>query len=225
VKLESLTRIAYAGLVPSSEPIRPLHDVWLRPRRVFRELADRPVGAVDYLLAAGQGVAGFLFWSRAQNAGASSGVVDIFVRALLLGGVGGIAGLFFMGTIYTRLGSRAGAAATRSQVFHVLAYSGVPLCASLIPWVFTALLAGEATFEQTPRADVEGFVTLLLLVQFGTYVLFALWSIVIQVMGFSEMQRVATRRAFGLWVLGQVIGSLALLFLVILIATLFPGGA
>jgi len=220
--LESLTRIAYAAIVPSSEPIRPLHDVWLRPRRVFRELAEQPVGAMDYVLAAGQGVAGFLFWSRAQNAGATVGVVEIFGRALLLGGIGGIAGLFFMGSIYSRLGSRAGAAATRSQVFHVLAYSGVPLCASLIVWLLTALLAGEATFEQAPKTDVEGFLALLLMLQFSSYVLFALWSIVIQVMGFSEMQGVTTRRAFGLWVLGQVIGSLALLFLVILIATLFP---
>jgi Yip1 domain len=220
--LESLTRIAYAAVVPSSEPIRPLHDVWLRPRRVFRALADRPVEAVEYLLAAGQGIAGFLFWSRAQNAGATSGVAEIFGRALLLGSVGGIAGLFFMGSIYTRLGSRAGTAAARRDVVHVLAYSGVPLSASLVVWLLTALLAGEATFEQTPRSDVEGFVALVLLFQVAVYVLCALWSVVIQVMGFSEIQGVATRRAFGLWVLGQVIGCLAMLFVVIVIATLLP---
>ena len=49
-----------------------------------------------------------------------------------------------------------------------------------------------------------------------------LWSVVIQVMGLSEIQGVVTRKAFGLWLLGQVIGLLAALFLVILIATLFP---
>jgi len=38
---------------------------------------------------------------------------------------------------------------------HVLAYSGVPMAASLIVWVLTALLTGEATFEQTPRPEVE----------------------------------------------------------------------
>lgn len=223
--LESIARIAYAARVLPTEPIRPLHDVWLRPRRVFRELATQPIGAVDYLLGAGQGTAGWLALSRAQNAGTTYGIAEIFGTALLIGSVAGIASLFFMGAIYARLGSRTGRAAARSQVIHVLAYGGVPISASLIVWVFTALLTGEAAFEQVPHPEVEGFVAFLLQIQFIAYVLLTLWSVVIQVMGLSEIQGLATRKAFGLWVLGQVIGFLALLFLMILILTLFPNAA
>jgi Yip1 domain len=220
--LESLARIAYAGCVLPTEPIRPLHDVWLRPRRVFRELANRPVGVLDYLLGAGQGIAGWLALSRAQSAGATSSVAEIFGKALLIGSVAGIASLFFMGAIYARLATRTGSGAARTHVIPVLAYGGVPLSASVIVWVFTALLAGDATFQQVPHPEVEGFIALVLEVQFIAYVLLTIWSVVIQVMGLSEIQGVATRKAFGLWVLGQVIGFLALLFLLILIATLFP---
>jgi Yip1 domain len=205
-----------------TEPIRPLHDVWLRPRRVFRELASQPIGSTDYLLGAAQGVVGWLALSRAQNAGATTGIAEIFGKALLIGSVAGIASLFLMGAIYARLGSRAGKTSARNQVIHVLAYGGVPTIASLIVWVFTALLTGEATFEQVPHPDVEGFVAILLRVQFFAYVLLTIWSVVIQVMGLSEIQGLTTRKAFGLWVLGQVIGFLALLFLMILIAMLFP---
>jgi hypothetical protein len=189
---------------------------------VFRELASRPIGAADYLLGAAQGVAGWLAFSRAQNAGATSSVAEIFVKALLIGSVAGVASLFLFCTIYARLGSRAGRTAARNQVFHVLAYGGVPLAASLIVWLFTALLTGEATFEQVPHPDVEGFVAILLRIQFITYVLLTVWSVVIQVMGLSEIQGLTPRKAFGLWILGQLIGFLALLFLMILIATLFP---
>jgi hypothetical protein len=208
-----------------TEPIRPLHDVWLRPRRVFRELSSRPIGGIDYLLGAAQGVANWLAFSRAHNAGATSGITEIFFKALLIGSTAGVASLFLMSLIYSRLASRAGRVAARRQVFHVLAYSGVPLAASLIIWVFAALLTGEATFEQTLRPDVEGFVALLLRVQFIAYVVLTLWSVVIQVMGLSEIQALTTRRALGLWILGQLIGFLALLFLTILIVTLFPGAA
>ena len=45
----------------------------------------------------------------------------------------------------------------------------------------------------------------------------------LQVMGFSEIQGLTTRRAFGVWVLGQVIGFLASLFLALLVEALFPG--
>ncbi|MDB6086673.1 MAG: hypothetical protein JWN43_4554 [Gammaproteobacteria bacterium] len=220
--LESVARIAYAAFVLPIEPIRPMHDVWLRPRRVFRELASRPVGATDYLLGAAQGIAGWLALSRAQNAGTSSSVAEIFGKALLIGSMAGIASLFFMGTIYARLASRGGRATARNQVFHVLSYGGVPLAASLVVWVFTALLTGEAAFEQVPHPDVEGFVALLLRVQFIAYVLLTVWTVVIQVMGLSEIQGLTARKAFGLWILGQIIGFLALVFLMILIATLFP---
>jgi uncharacterized membrane protein YhaH (DUF805 family) len=54
-------------------------------------------------------------------------------------------------------------------------------------------------------------------------VLLLLWSVVLQVMGFSEIQGIATRKAFWVWVLGQLIGLLAAIFLSVVIATLFPG--
>jgi len=222
VTLESVARIAYAALVLPEDPIRPLHDVWMRPRRVFRELAQRPIGRMDYLLGAAQGVAGWLAFSRAQNAGAVSGVAEIFGKAFLIGSPAGIASLFLFCTIYARLSSRMGKPVARNQVFHVLAYGGVPLAASLVVWAITALLTGEVAFEQAPRPDVEAFVALLLRIQFIIYILLTLWSVVIQVMGLSEIQGVPTGKAFGVWVLGQVIAFLALLFLMILIATLFP---
>jgi hypothetical protein len=46
---------------------------------------------------------------------------------------------------------------------------------------------------------------------------------VLQVMGLSEIQGLTTRKAFGVWVLGQLIGVLASLFLALLIEWLFPG--
>ena len=190
---------------------------------MLRELANRPIGTVDYLLGAAQGIAGWLALSRAQNAGATSSVAEIFLRGFLIGTPAGVASLFLLCSIYTRLASRAGRTVARQQVFHVLAYGGVPIAASLVIWVFAALLIGEVAFEQAPHPEVEGFVALLLRVQFIAYVLLTLWSVVIQVMGLSEVQGIVTRKAFGLWVLGQVIAFLAMLFLMILIATLFPG--
>ncbi len=204
------------------EPIRPLKDVWLRPRRVFRELAPRPVGVNDYALAAAQGMGNFLALYRTEGAGAHSSVGEILANSFMFGAVAGVASLFLMALIYARLGKRAGGKSTTTAVIHVLAYGGVPMVASLALWVLAALLVGEATFVETPRADVEGFLVLLLHLQFAAYVLLLIWSIVLQVMGFSEVLGLTTRRAFGLWVLGQVIGFLASLFLALVAGALFP---
>jgi Yip1-like protein len=209
--------------VTQTEPVHPLQDVWLRPRRVFRELAARPAGLVDYLLAAAQGMGNFLALYRTESAGAHSSVDRILGNSVAYGAVAGVASLFLMALIYRRLGARAGGQATTSQVIHVLAYGGVPLVVSAGMWVLTALLAGEAAFMQTPRADTETFVALLLHAQFIAYLLLLIWSIVLQVMGFSEIQGFTTRKALGVWVLGQIIGFLASLLLAILTEALFPG--
>jgi len=215
--------IAYALRVMSSEPIRPLQDVWLRPRRVFRVLAAQPVGFVDLMLGAAQGALGWLGYCRAQDAGAKFSLGQIFGTAFVVGSVLGIVSLYVMAAIYARLGAKTVNAAARRQVVHVLAYGGVPLATSLCIWVLTALLAGEAAFVQAPRPELEGFIAILLRAQFVSYVFFMAWSVVLEVMGFSEILGIAVRKAFGIWVLGRLIGALAALFVFVLIATLLPG--
>jgi len=190
---------------------------------VFRELAARPLGIADYSLAAAQGVGNLLALCRHEGAGAHSSVEEILAKSFAYGAVAGVVSVYLMAVIYGRLGARAGGKSTTNQVIHVLAYGGVPMAASLAIWVLTALLAGEATFVETPRADLEAFLALLLHVQFISYVLLLIWSIVLQVMGLSEIQGLTTRKAFGVWFLGQIIGFLASLFLALVIETLFPG--
>jgi hypothetical protein len=217
--LESMMRIAYARSVIPNEPIRPLQDVWLRPRRVFRELASHPIDLVDHLLGAAQGIVSMLGYCRAKDFGAKFGLGEIFFTAGVTGALFGIASLHIMAAIYARLGSRVGRMTPRRQAVHVLAYGGVPMAASLGIWVLTALIAGEVTFVQAPK-DVDDFVDVLLGMQFLSYVLLLMWSVVLQVMGFSEILAVSNVKAFGTWVFGQVIAMLAILFVYVLAATL-----
>jgi hypothetical protein len=190
---------------------------------VFRELATRPIGAADYLLAATQGVATSIMVSRTQSAGSNNGTAEILGSALIFGPLAGVVSMYLFAAIYARLGTRAGGKSTRHQVFHVLAYGGIPVAASLILWMFTALLVGDAAVVERPGVEIDGFVAFVLRVQFASYMLLLLWSFVLQVMGFSEILGLATRKAFGVWVLGQVLALLFALFLMLLIAVLFPG--
>lgn len=207
----------------TTEQIRPVKDVWLRPRRVFRELATQPVGATDYLLAAAQGTATALTLYRTQPSTSGFTGGEILASACLFGPLGGILSMYIFAAIYRRLGTRAGGKSARNQVFHVLAYGGIPVASSLILWIFTALLVGEAAIIDKPAGEVDGFVGFVLHVQLAAYFLLLFWSVVLQVMGFSEILGLATRKAFAVWVLGQVLWLLAFFFLSVLITILFPG--
>jgi len=203
-----------------TEPVRPLQDVWLRPRRVIRELSARPIGVVDYLLGSAQGVATWLAVSRIQELGASKSVEEIIARAFVIGPPLGVATLFLLSAIYARLANRAGAGPTRTQMFHVLAYGGVPIVASLGIWLVTALLVGETTFVDTPRPDLEGFAALLLQAQIIAQTVLFFWNVLLQVMGLSEIQGVTPGRAFLVWLLGQVLGALAMTLIAIVLVAL-----
>lgn len=195
------------------EIVRPFHDVWLRPRRVARELASAPIGRADYLLGAAQGVLNWLVLSRVQSVGAHVGVATILGRALLIGPVAGLLGMYLMAAVYLRLGRRAEGAASRAQIVHVLAYSGVPMLASLLLWLLTAALAGRAVFLASAPASLQPFVLLVLRLQIVAHGILVGWSLLLQVMGLSEAERLPIGRTFGVWILGQVLVLLALLLL------------
>jgi Yip1 domain len=190
---------------------------------VFRELATRPIDAADYVLAATQGIASSIMFYRTQLTGSNVGTAEILGRSIIFGPLGGVVSMYLLAAIYGRLGTRAGGKTTRNQVFHVLAYGGMPVAASLLVWIFTALLVGEAAVVERPGVEIDGFVSFVLRVQLASYLLLWLWTIVLQVMGFSEILGLTTRKAFGVWVLGQVLALLLTLFFWILIAVLFPG--
>jgi len=186
-------------------------------------LATRPIGAADYLLAATQGVASSIMVYRTQLAGSNVSTAEILGSSFIFGPLAGVVSMYLFAAIYGRLGTRAGGKSTRNQLFHVLAYGGVPVAASLLLWMFTALLVGEAAVVERPGVEIDSFVAFVLRVQLASYMLLWLWTIVLQVMGFSEILGLTTRKAFGVWVLGQVLALLLTFFFWILIAVLFPG--
>ena len=143
-------------------------------------------------------------------------------ESLSYGSVVGVASLYVMAAIYARLGKRAGGKCdaqpgdpcprvrrrTDGRVTRHLGVDGV--------------LAGEATFIETAARRSRGLSSSCCYRRSSCLCAATIWSMVLQVMGFSEIQGLLTRKAFGVWVLGQIIGLLAALFLTLLIATLLP---
>jgi len=187
---------------------------------VFRELANTPIGGIDYLLAAAQGTVNWLALAREESLGKSSSALQIISTALAFGSIAGILGFFLMTGVYRRLARSLGGEATRAQVFHVLAYSGIPMLVSLGAWLLTASLVGETAFVATPPPDLDRFVVLLLDAQFAAHVALVLWSGLLQIMGLSEIEHISVPRALGLCLFGQLLVA----FLAFALALVLEGG-
>ena len=206
---------------PASDAIRPLKDVWLRPRRVFRELADKPLSVTDYALAAMLGIGNSLALYRPDVAGTHVSIATVLMNSLIFGPVG-IASMYLFASIYTRLGFRAGGKSSRAAIFHVLAYGGVPVVVAVGIWVMVITLIGDAAFLASPATDLDGFQAVVRYLVIASYLFLALWSVVLQVMGFSELLAITNAKAFGLLVLGQILLWVGVAMLLLLIVILFP---
>jgi hypothetical protein len=190
--------------------MNPLQEVWIRPRKVFRELAGTPVGATDYLLAAAQGMASALVLGRMQGWGLTEGIGESLLKAAVQGGGLGIAAIWIYASLYAWLGRHTGGVASKTQLIHVFTYGSVPLAALLGIWCLAALILGNQAFVDHPIGETDLFVSLLMGVQTAAYLLLALWSTVLQIMGLSEMHRIRSGAALGTWLLGQFVVALAL---------------
>jgi len=185
----------------------PVQEVWIRPRKVFRALAGVPIGLTDYVLSAAQGIAMALFFSRVKSMGLTSDLTEILIRAIAQGTLSGIAVIWLQSWLYTWLGRQSGGVAPRPAVMHVLAYGSAPLLATLVVWLLAVLILGADAFVERP-SDAELFLTLLGWLQTAAFVIPALWSVVLQIMGLSEVHQVRFRGALGLWLLGQALQAL-----------------
>jgi hypothetical protein len=201
-----------------------MHDVWLKPRRVFRELAGVPIGGTDYLLAAAQGTVDWFALCRGESTGASNSVAQIIGMGFVLGPLVGILGLYLMTAVYVRLAAWLGGTAPRAQVFHVLAYGGVPMLVSLGAWLGVAFVVGRSTFLDKPEPGLDGFLNLLLALQWIAHLALLGWSALLQVMGLSEIEATSVRRAFGLWIIGRLLVALIAIALLVVLNGLGFGG-
>jgi hypothetical protein len=211
--------------VNDTEIIRPLKDVWLRPRRVFRELGKSPIGPTDYLLAAVQGIGNYFFLLQMQPTGApvAASVQEVMLGSLLMGPFFAILGAWCFTFIYSRLLSKDGIPANRPQVFHVIAYGSVPMALSALLWGGVYLLLGDAALPEGPGHHPDSFVLIIVRAQKLLTVFLFLWSVLLQVMGLSEISNERLRRSFLLWAMGQAVWVVVYLLVVVVLTLIAQG--
>jgi hypothetical protein len=95
---------------------------------------------------------------------------------------------------------------------------------SLGLWLIVAFLVGDSTFLETPRPGLDGFLSLLLRLQLFAHGALLLWSVLLQVMGLSEMERLTVPRALGLWAGGQLLILFIAILLVMILNVFGLGG-
>ena len=182
---------------PVQQPLDPLFAIWTHPRATIRRVVDRP--ALQVMLLA---VVGGVYTGLSRASGRSVGHLnpdDPFLAVLLavvFAALLSIPMLYLLAGVLRWTGRFLHGQAGGKEIRAAIAWSNVPLIASLALFALQLPLFGEELFlSHTPRIDADPWLQLSL-VGFGLLRLtLGLWGAVVFVLALAEVQRFAIWRA------------------------------
>ena len=136
---------------------------------------------------------------------------------ILIGSIGGIVSIYFLGALYRWSGSWFGGQATSEEVRAAIAWASVPTLLIFPIWVFELLIFGEEMFTSlTPRIDANPMLAFVMLIFLAIEIALGVWAFVVLVKSLGEVHRFSAWKALA----GIITGSLAIalpLFCILLI--------
>jgi hypothetical protein len=181
----------------------PFLTIWTRPRATIRGILNKNPSLHVTSIAAIGGILDSLSRATQQYLGDRLSLPTILLIALAVGPVIGLiwlyVGAFPVGLTGRWLGGRAGPEEIRAAI----AWSLVPVLATIPVWIIQLALVGREMFTSlTPVLDSKPLLNLLLMATAPLEIGLAIWSFVILLKAVGEAQRFSAGKALGSILLG-----------------------
>jgi hypothetical protein len=186
----------------------PFLTIWLRPRATIRGILDSNPGYLVIPLAMAGGVIQTLDRAAQRDAGDQMPLAGILILALVLGPISGLIGVYLGGAMLGWAGRKLGGHGASQDVRAALAWSEVPVLATIPLWILQLAVVGHEMFtSNTPVLDSNPGIGMVLLVTGLIELVLAFWFFV------TMLKCLGEAHGFSAW---KALGSL--LFLTLLIA-------
>jgi uncharacterized membrane protein YGL010W len=174
----------------------PFLTIWIRPSATIRGIVDNNPYLYVIPLALAGGFVQALDQASQQNAGDTLTLSVILGLAIILGPIGGLFGLFVGGWLIGLTSYWLGGRAKPEQIRAAIAWSSVPVLATIPIWMIQIGLVGRQIFTQeSPALNDNPAQGLVLMASAILEAFLGLWSFVILLKGVGEMQIFATWKA------------------------------
>jgi hypothetical protein len=192
----------------------PFLTIWTRPRATIRAIVNTDPYPHVIPLAILGGIVQTLNNASQRNAGDKLPLVAILGIALLLGPVGGFTSLFVGGWFLGLTGRWLGGRARPDQLRAVIAWSYVPVLATIPIWIIQLGFLGRGLFtRETPILDANPTFGLVVMATGILEVVLGFWSFVILLKGVGEVH------GFSAW---KALASMLLILLVVSLVVFVP---
>jgi len=187
----------------------PFFTIWTRPRATIRGIVNINPAYLVILLTIASGIVQALNDAVRINAGDNLSLQAVLVTALVRGSIGGLiflyVGAWFVGLSSSWLGGRADSGEVRAA----MAWSSVPIVATIPIWLIQLAVAGREMFTtEMPNVVANPALSVFMIVTTVIEVLLAIWSFVLFLKTLGEVQ------GFSAW---RALASLFLIMVIVLV--------
>lgn len=180
-------------------PENPWLSIWTQPRATIRAIVEVDPERYILILAALAGFGETLGRASSKNFGDLFSPFSILMLTVIIGGLGGIISLYISGAILSWVGGVFGGEASDKDVRAAIAWSSVPLIASIFFWIpYLGLYGMEMFSSQTPTIDSQPWGLLF----FGIIeIIIAIWALVVYLKCLGEVFGFSAWKALGVSIL------------------------
>lgn len=194
--------------------LNPWRSILTKPKQTIRMIVDYNPNYRLMILSAIYGFSSLLGIAQNLRLGDNLDSLSIIILSLILAPLWGYL-LFSLSSWFLFICGRwLKGAATFKEIRAALAWSKVPMLASIVLWIMLIILFKKELFQSNGSQEVfSGFKIILLLSILMVQLIASIWSIVIYINALAEVQRFSILRAIGNIIL--VIIVTALFFMII----------
>lgn len=198
--------------ITTSEKLNPWFSIWTKPRATMQQIIETDSTRFVLLIAAFLGFGEVLSQINIRNIGDQLSLPLIIAMAVILGPIGGIIRLYFIGLIIHWTGRWIGGQASIHHIRAAIAWSSVPMIWALLIWIPKLMLFGQELFTSS-GSNIESHPFLLYAAMgFGMVeTIIFVWAFVVCLHCLGQAQRFSAWRALanvvlaGLVVMGPIL--------------------
>jgi hypothetical protein len=192
--------------------------IWLSPRLVFKYLNEKKIDKYITILLILGGIVRTFDRASLKNMGDDMSLISVILLCVILGGLFGWLTFYIYAALLSWTGKWLKGQGDTNSLLRMVAYAMIPPILSLVLLIPQIALYGISVFQS--NLDVQGSGMISYLIYYVTLVLefiLGVWTIVLFVVGISEVQKLSIGKS----IINMVLPGLIILGPIFLIAFIY----
>ena len=197
-------------------------QIWFSPRKVFKYIDENKFDKYVYILLFLAGIVRAFDRASIDNTGNNLSLLTIVLTCIILGGLLGWISFYIYAALLSWTGEWLNGRGSTKSLLRMLSYSMIPSVIALLFLIPQILLFGNEIFQSNLDINVNGMLSVL--VYYSTSILeiaLGIWTLVLLVIGISEVQKISIWNA----ILNMILpGIIIIVPIMIIILTIYVFG-